>query len=197
MGIESRPTANEAPTMARKLHIAVSVFFGLVTVAVCVLWVRSYDSGSFLYWHFGKYRAVLVGTTNGRAIVHTDTFRIGQKRLKFISRGDACHIFRSQPLPTFAHRIENGFQLVIPGWWVAFTTTLAAAAPWVQFRFSLRTLLIATTLVAVLLGFAVWAFHGDEPTRNTTSDCSPVVTSTPYSNYFRPSPIRAGLTLIT
>ena len=28
--------------MARELRIAVSVFFGLLTVALCVLWVRSY-----------------------------------------------------------------------------------------------------------------------------------------------------------
>ena len=28
--------------MARKLRIAVSVFFGVLTVALCVLWVRSY-----------------------------------------------------------------------------------------------------------------------------------------------------------
>ena len=28
--------------MPRKLRIAVSVFFGVLTVALCVLWVRSY-----------------------------------------------------------------------------------------------------------------------------------------------------------
>jgi hypothetical protein len=32
-----------------------------------------------------------------------------------------------------------------------------AAVPWLQWRFSLRTLLVATTVVAVLLGVFVWA----------------------------------------
>jgi hypothetical protein len=42
-----------------------------------------------------------------------------------------------------------------------FFATLAAIPwlPWLSYRFSLRTLLIATTLIAVLLGFAVWAMR--------------------------------------
>jgi hypothetical protein len=33
-------------------------------------------------------------------------------------------------------------------------------APWLPTQYSLRTLLIATTLVAVVLGLVVWAMHG-------------------------------------
>jgi hypothetical protein len=32
-----------------------------------------------------------------------------------------------------------------------------AAAPWVRWRFSVRTLLVVTTIVAVLLGVFIWA----------------------------------------
>ena len=38
-------------------------------------------------------------------------------------------------------------------WW---RIVVLAAAPWLRWRFSLRTLLIATTLIAVLLGIIVW-----------------------------------------
>jgi hypothetical protein len=31
-----------------------------------------------------------------------------------------------------------------------------AALPWLPYRFSLRTMLIATTLVAIVLGLGVW-----------------------------------------
>jgi hypothetical protein len=42
-----------------------------------------------------------------------------------------------------------------PHWFPALLFALLAAAPWMKWRFSLRTLLIATGLVAVILGAAV------------------------------------------
>jgi hypothetical protein len=45
----------------------------------------------------------------------------------------------------------------MPYWFVIAVTTVTAAAPWARDRFSLRTLFIATTLVAVVLGVIVWA----------------------------------------
>jgi hypothetical protein len=42
-------------------------------------------------------------------------------------------------------------------WLLAVPTFAFAMAPWIPRRLSLRTLLIATTLLAVVLGFAVWA----------------------------------------
>jgi len=52
---------------------------------------------------------------------------------------------------------RNGVtQLFFPFWLLVAPTAFAAVAPWLQLRFSLRTLLIATTLVAVGLGLIVW-----------------------------------------
>ncbi len=42
-----------------------------------------------------------------------------------------------------------------PYWFPVVITTAFAAAPWVRWRFSIRTVLIATTLVAVVLGAIV------------------------------------------
>jgi hypothetical protein len=44
----------------------------------------------------------------------------------------------------------------VPHWLLVVTSGLMAAMPWLPWRFSLRTLLIATTLVAVVLGLIVW-----------------------------------------
>ena len=41
-------------------------------------------------------------------------------------------------------------------WLPALLFAAVAAIPWLRWRFSLRTLLIATTLVAVVLGLIVW-----------------------------------------
>jgi hypothetical protein len=52
--------------------------------------------------------------------------------------------------------ITDESDIRVPFWLMAIVTSVLAAAPWVPSRFSLRTLLIATTLVAVLLGLIVW-----------------------------------------
>jgi hypothetical protein len=44
-----------------------------------------------------------------------------------------------------------------PIWVPALLAASLAAAPWIRWRFRLRTLLIATTLVAVGLGILVWS----------------------------------------
>ena len=53
---------------------------------------------------------------------------------------------------------SNEFSLYLPDWFLVPLLILFAAAPWMGWsnRFSLRTLLIATTLVAVVLGLIVW-----------------------------------------
>jgi len=58
-------------------------------------------------------------------------------------------------------RIANqGFVITFPFWFAFAIAAFLATAPWLRqlsLRFSLRTLLIATTLIAVALGLIVWA----------------------------------------
>jgi hypothetical protein len=49
--------------------------------------------------------------------------------------------------------------LVIPHWLLALASAALGAVPWIRWHFSLRTLLIATTLVAVVLGLVVWSIR--------------------------------------
>ena len=50
----------------------------------------------------------------------------------------------------------EGYELILPIWFSAAAATFLAAAPWIR-RYSLRTLLLATTLVVVVLGAIVYA----------------------------------------
>src|SRR4051812_25759238 len=58
----------------------------------------------------------------------------------------------NSPLFSFGRHL-----LGVPHWFCVIAFTSIAATPWIRWRFSLRTLLIATTLVAVMLGLVVYA----------------------------------------
>jgi hypothetical protein len=59
---------------------------------------------------------------------------------------------------TSVHLRFSGNTKVVPYWLLTVIVASFTAAPWIRSRwtFSLRTLLIATTLIAVLLGLVAW-----------------------------------------
>jgi hypothetical protein len=150
--------------MKRRLRIAVSVFFALVAVAFAVLWVRS---------HYRYYGLVRTYPNQSFFILECADGEIACSRFnRPASRNPAGYIFFSKPVErprlTQSSSSALGFQFlsgpqsdyfVLPIWFPMLLFGLAAAAlPFKPTRrFSLRTLLIATTLVAVVLGLAVWA----------------------------------------
>jgi hypothetical protein len=61
------------------------------------------------------------------------------------------------PIFGFYYEITtSSWTVEFPYWMAVLGTGSAAAAPWFRYRFTLRTLLIATTLVALVLGLLVW-----------------------------------------
>jgi hypothetical protein len=57
-----------------------------------------------------------------------------------------------------SYRVQNGstnYEITVPYWLLVLMSATPAIAPWVHWRFTLRTLLIAMTLVAVVLGLIV------------------------------------------
>ena len=155
----------------RNLRIAVSVFFCVLTVALCVLWVRSYtrhESARFTGW-----KSLVILTTwqgNGVLLRH----RLNPKRPRIQTwRLDSepyasDHNMKLGGKPVTGERVviartANAFMMAIPLWSIfAFTCVLIPVSWLLPFpaNFSLRTMLIATTLVAVGLGLAVWAGRG-------------------------------------
>jgi len=159
--------------MARKLHIAVSVFFGVMTVALCVLWVRSYRRMDVARHWGDRHKTSFVC---GEGKLSYSRLRLPVQQLHFYQ----SHFYQTQcrgwdvesravTAPALvAHfawrRDQDHTNLRLPFWLLVMISLAAfgfvadrAWLPLHRLRFSLRTLLIATTVVAVGLGLVVWA----------------------------------------
>jgi hypothetical protein len=145
--------------MGRRIRIAASVSFGVLTVAMCLLWVRS-------YWGLlGSEVLVTPGFRYRVASVEGSAFLFRQGR--FISGAEfMLDDPYSAPIAELTARTRLGVGcfsdvassgVSVAYWLLVPLAIVAAVMPWAGWRFSLRTLLIATTLVAVVLGLAVWA----------------------------------------
>jgi hypothetical protein len=149
----------------RKLRIAWSVAWGVVAVLLVAFWVRS-------YWFYSAASGsidncfISIETQSGESMLNVVTAYKAPLQASWRSLPVSVAQFRPQ-LPKSA---KGGFGF---WWWpygkgfggkVSHLHPIAIAAmlgtlPWLHCvtRFSLRTLLIATTLVAVGLGLIVWA----------------------------------------
>jgi hypothetical protein len=139
----------------RKLRSAWSVGCGILCVLLIVFWVRSYswlDSASL----FGKYSLAsfrgdifvnrpVVLTYSGPAPPRFSPPRYGITSIPADQRG--LIIF------------EGGW--AIPYWLSMLPVVALGIAPWFRWRFSLRTLLIAATLVALAVGLVVSMVRGN------------------------------------
>jgi hypothetical protein len=136
----------------RLLRIAFSAVCGIACVLLMVLWVRSYFRLDSLLVRVSPTHVVDVGSINGGLLLQfrENDFSRGwlRKSHPITGRGIARSPFR---FGSEFRSIHSGIQ--IPHWSVVASAVLIAVAPWI--RFSLRTLLIATTLVAVVLRLAV------------------------------------------
>ena len=151
------------------LRIAWSVFWGVLAALLLVLWVRSYlrlDSCARLV---GPKVLIIMSSQGdlgiGRLTPPPGGFRSSwsvtsnppeSKRLWW-SLADRL------PLSLLGIRYQqfspNMTLFAVSYWLPSLITAALATTPWIRqpTRFSIRTLLIATTLVAVVLGLIVWA----------------------------------------
>jgi hypothetical protein len=157
--------------MFRKLRIAFSVVCGIVCLLSIVFWARSYwVSDTFKYFSFSvghlfgihsSYGVVGLGYSaeaRFRLPGRSPTWRFHSQRIpnpsltereQVLVRKAASKQFR------WTNRLPSSFGVRAPYWLMALLTMTIGVAPWL--RFSLRTLLIATTLVALVLGAIVYA----------------------------------------
>jgi hypothetical protein len=147
----------------RKLRIAWSVVWGIIAVLLIALWVRSYSWHDTLIYEKAS-RITAAGWNKGELFFLTNLLP------------DILHItlpsdFRFQhEEPEYEHGFEDahfgfqmtsmpgGFFLLVPFWLAiigAIVCSVASQIHWSK-RFSLRTLLIAMTLVAMVLGLVAW-----------------------------------------
>jgi hypothetical protein len=158
----------------RKLRIAWSVGCGIACVLLICLWVRSYWWLDIITKNspgFGWFTET--GSCEGRI----DFFLCEPKRetsfstwsvlsVSEIKENEALIAKNGGEEITPGQRWYFNFRLVGGGYWgfeadtphavLVLASATLAGIPWIR-RFSLRTLLIATTLVAVVLGVGVYA----------------------------------------
>jgi hypothetical protein len=87
----------------------------------------------------------------------------GPREFEFVlDRAGGFDPWRVKLIRIELNRIDD-WVLVCTYWIPTLLTTALSVVPWlgkIRWRYSLRTLLIATTLVAVVLGLIVWAVKG-------------------------------------
>jgi len=152
--------------MTRYLRLAAAGFFVLLTIALISLWVRSYWWRDTVIGPAGETHVIAWGSHHGR---------IAYESMKRTSSSKRAWTFNSYP--TYANPgtwnwqngtlFGSGFNFsATPGWSrmsvsyllltgvsASLATVLASKRTW---RFSLRSILIATTLLAVALGLGVY-----------------------------------------
>jgi hypothetical protein len=156
----------------RKLRLVWSVMFAIATMLVIALWVRSNWVQDRLFCPAGGKEVVEFDSAAGVVWVqesealsmmklnqHFYQFKLDDKYLPFV------HGLRQKTFMGFARFEENiGMGImerttVFPHWFLALVLAAVAYVPWLPWsnRFGLRTLLLGTTLVAVVLGAIVYA----------------------------------------
>ncbi len=148
----------------RKLRIAWSVVWGLVAVLLCVLWVRSFNWFDDLAFLFNNSQSMMALQTEPGSLVWTKQEAGGDTFSKeYYSRFFNTNRRQDPPDLTLASIAGKflvlSFAVSVPFWFLVIVSATLAAIPWFRWskRFSLRTLLIATTLVAVVLGLVIYA----------------------------------------
>jgi hypothetical protein len=138
------------------------VAFGLVAVLLVGLWVRSFSREESV-WIYTPRGGVTLCNIYGKAILKV-AIRAGA--VPNVVTGMQSSI-NPQPELSFygmefyagflLRRGSNNFDLFMPYWFLTLLSLSLAPLAWLHRRFSLRTLLIATTVIAVGLGLLGWA----------------------------------------
>jgi hypothetical protein len=166
----------------RKLRIAFSATCLIACVLLIALWVRSYllfdqfvrRGATTDYVAFTSFQGqFVIGTSNAPDLQRVFIQHWSRRSFRTtdwdaaLSGPVAFFPATPTPHPKLIHwpRYDsrpflgpgNYTEVVLPYWLIFLSVGATATLPWIRWRFSLRTLLIATTLVAVVLGSVVYA----------------------------------------
>jgi hypothetical protein len=148
----------------RSLRIAISAVCGMVCLLLVLMWVRSNSVLDQLGWYderglvgagsFASRVAFVVSSKNWRATSEFEYSCMSSKANTLMS----FRLSMEREIGIFggfgAGRRAADYALMFPHWFLVAFFAALACAPWFHWRFSLRTLLIVTTVVALLLGLA-------------------------------------------
>jgi hypothetical protein len=145
------------------LRIAWSVAWGVLCLLLIALCVRSYSWEDRFVMPLSDSKEFVCESTSGRLQVDWSftPFGIGPPGAWYVQNNDMADMVEGREYQGVGiwgfgiKHFEEGTNANIPHWFAAVMCCGIATCSW--FRFSLRTLLLATTLVGVVLGLIVWA----------------------------------------
>jgi hypothetical protein len=155
----------------RKLRIAWSVTCGVAAALIVVLWVISRSRYSGIEGHVGKQSFSVVSSL-GQINIHLFTTKaVGSLSWRFT---DSAVVAGEVVMPDHwgfqLYPNKAGLGVFVKYWVLVLMAGIAAAGPWIRWRFSLRTLLIVMTLIAVVLGLFIYFSHGPAAPRFDQGD---------------------------
>jgi hypothetical protein len=139
--------------MLKYLRIAVTALSLAACVLLVALWVRSFKTCDLLIKRHadGWMQTTFCSSHGTLEFVQSRDDVAGRPGWHYIGI-DGC----GPPPQVFVFEFVSAWKLIrIPDWLSLMLCAASAIAPWLRWRFSLRTLLIATALVAVGLGVIV------------------------------------------
>jgi hypothetical protein len=143
------------PRLVRALRIAWSVAWGIACALLIVLWARSYTWTNSIS-HASANSEIGAWSDSG-GVVFERFQNVGVAHWQFgnhlISNDEQA---RNHPSFGVDRSFAGSIAIYVPYWFLVLISAALAAIAWLPWRFSLRTLLIAMTLVAVGLGLIVW-----------------------------------------
>jgi len=158
----------------RNLRIAWSVMSGIACVLIFALWLRGhwardqlfvrYSASQFLWIVSERNTLSFVPRPASNAPVAPHSRWIFKTARTSAKKSTVGYPDRYGQLPSDSwlrvFYFSNRMEAHVPHWMLIAFFSIVGLIPWLPFkRYSLRTLLIATTLVAALLGIIVYAMR--------------------------------------
>src|SRR4051812_49208277 len=146
----------------RKLRIAFSVTCSIAFVLLVVFWVRSYSLSTTTQILVTPQIRYYLHSLDGTVAIHRwyRSFRAREFMPQF-PKSEMSWLTTNKGI-SITRNPAVGIESVSVSYWLLTLGTLAiGTVPWLHWprRFTLRTLLIATTLVALVLGLAAYALR--------------------------------------
>jgi hypothetical protein len=154
--MDAQATTRERARMKyRKLRIAWSVMCGILCLLLIALWVRSYsylDAIGTPPRVVTSWRGRLFAGGTGHVKHFSDRDESNDPRLRTVL---GVYILTAIDQGNIAYKGGSSLPIAAP----LILITIVAAAPWIRWRYSLRTLLVAMTVIAMGLGVIVYAMR--------------------------------------